>query len=77
MRETHFGPVWFIPGKNRGRYPHCHSIYIDGPGILIDPSSDRERLKQLRERDGVNAIWLSHWHEDHIMDLDLFDDLPF
>jgi glyoxylase-like metal-dependent hydrolase (beta-lactamase superfamily II) len=21
-------------------------------------------------------VWLSHWHEDHIMHLDLFDDLP-
>jgi glyoxylase-like metal-dependent hydrolase (beta-lactamase superfamily II) len=22
-------------------------------------------------------VWLSHWHEDHLMHLDLFDDLPF
>ena len=21
-------------------------------------------------------VWLSHWHEDHFMDLDLFEDLP-
>ena len=21
-------------------------------------------------------VWLSHWHEDHLMHLDLFDDLP-
>jgi glyoxylase-like metal-dependent hydrolase (beta-lactamase superfamily II) len=24
----------------------------------------------------VRAVWLSHWHEDHFMHLDLFDDLP-
>jgi glyoxylase-like metal-dependent hydrolase (beta-lactamase superfamily II) len=76
MEEKHFGPVWFIPGKNGGRYPYCHSIYIEGEGILIDPASDRKRLKQLRDNPGVKRIWLSHWHEDHIMHLDLFDDLP-
>ncbi len=76
MEEKRFGPVWFIPGEGGGRYPFCHSVYIKGPGILIDPASDRNRLMQLREGPGVKAIWLSHWHEDHIMHLDLFEDLP-
>ena len=74
--EKHFGPVWFIPGENYGKYPHCHSIYIEGAGILIDPSSDRERLSRLKGDPGVNEVWLSHSHEDHLMHLDLFDDLP-
>ena len=74
--EKHFGPVWFIPGENRGKYPFCHSVFINGPGILIDPASNRERLKALRREQDVRQIWLSHWHEDHIKDLDLFDDLP-
>jgi hydroxyacylglutathione hydrolase len=76
MEEKHFGPVWFIPGENRGKYPFCHSVYIKGAGVLIDPASDRERLIQLRETSGVKTVWLSHWHEDHFMHLDLFDDLP-
>lgn len=76
MRERSFGPVRFIPGPNRGKYPYCHSVYIEGAGILIDPSSDRERLKRLRDEEGVQAVWLSHWHEDHFMHLDLFDDRP-
>jgi len=59
-----------------GRYPFCHSIYVEGPGILIDPASDRNRLKELRDNPGVKQIWLSHWHEDHITCLDLFEDLP-
>ncbi len=66
----------FIPGKNRGRYPHCHSLYVAEAGVLIDPASDRDRLKRLRQEQGVNQVWLSHWHEDHFKDLDLFDDLP-
>ena len=46
MEERKFGPVWFIPGERNGKYPYCHSLYIEGEGggILIDASSDRERL---------------------------------
>jgi len=40
MEKQHFGPVWFIAGENRGRYPSCHSVYVDGPGVLIDPASN-------------------------------------
>jgi glyoxylase-like metal-dependent hydrolase (beta-lactamase superfamily II) len=76
MEERCFGPIRFIPGENRGKYPFCHSLYIDGEGILIDPASDRDRLKRLRTEDGVKQVWLSHWHEDHFMHLDLFDDVP-
>ncbi len=76
MQETDFGPVRFIPGPNRGNSPHCHSIYIEGAKILIDPSADRERLARLRRSEGVQEVWLSHWHEDHFMHLDLFEDLP-
>lgn len=76
MEETHVGPVWFIPGEQSGKYPFCHSFYVEGPGILIDPASSRERLIQLREDPGIEEIWLTHWHEDHLMHLDLFDDLP-
>ena len=51
-------------------------MYIEGAEILIDPASDRERLIQLRETQRVKRVWLSHWHEDHLMHLDLFDNLP-
>ncbi len=76
MEERNFGPVRFIPGTNNGRYPYCHSIYIEGAGVLIDPASDRERLTRLRDEEGVAAVWLTHWHEDHIAHLDLFEDVP-
>jgi len=44
--------------------------------VLVDPGSDRETLAELKARGGVKSVWLSHWHEDHMMHLDLFDDLP-
>jgi len=76
MKERCFGPIRFIPGENRGKYPFCHSLYIDGAGILIDPASDRNRLKRLYDESGVREVWLSHWHEDHFMHLDLFEEVP-
>ncbi|WP_028314396.1 MBL fold metallo-hydrolase [Desulfatibacillum aliphaticivorans] len=74
--EQTFGPVRFLPGPNRGKYPHCHSLFVEEAGVLIDPASDRERLKELRDQGKVQVVWLTHWHEDHIAHLDLFDDLP-
>lgn len=76
MKEMHFGPIWFIPGPNKGKYPHCHSLYIEGAGILIDPAADRKRLEELREQQKVKIVLLSHAHEDHFTHLDLFDDIP-
>lgn len=74
--EKKFGPIHFIPGENRGKYPFCNSIYIEGAGILIDPASDRARLEALRDGPGVKEVWLTHWHEDHFMHLDLFEERP-
>jgi len=76
MEGWQSGPLRFIPGEMRGAYPHCHSLYIQGAGVLIDPSSDREALMGLRDGPGVESVWLSHWHEDHWMYISLFDDLP-
>lgn len=76
MEDRVFGPIRFLAGENRGRYPFCHSLFIEGAGILIDPASSRERLLRLRAEEEVKMVWLSHWHEDHFMHLDLFDDLP-
>lgn len=76
MKEQCFGPIRFLPGPQKGRYPYCHSLYIEEAGILIDPASDRNRLEDLSRHGGVREVWLSHWHEDHFTHLDLFDDKP-
>ncbi len=73
--ERKFGPVSFIPGSNSGKYPYCNSLYIEADlRVVMDPGSDRKRLQELLESPGVDVAWLSHWHEDHITHLDLFDD---
>jgi len=75
--ERSIGPVRFVPGGNRGKYPFVNSVYVEGAGVLIDPGADRARLQALRDGPGVCEIWLSHWHEDHIASMDLFEDVPF
>jgi hydroxyacylglutathione hydrolase len=75
MEETKFGPVRFIPGDNRGRYPFCHSLFVEGTRkVLIDPASNESALAALREDPGVDEVWLSHYHEDHFLYIDLFGD---
>ncbi|MCP4294010.1 MAG: MBL fold metallo-hydrolase [Proteobacteria bacterium] len=75
-KEKNFGPLRFLPGPNRGRYPYCHSVYIKDAKVIIDPSSDRERLIEIQKTEGIESVWLTHWHEDHLMHLDLFRDSP-
>lgn len=76
MSEKRFGPVRLIPGANAGRYPHSNSVYVDGAGVLIDAGADEVRYRELLAGPGVNEVWLSHWHEDHLAYLDLFEGLP-
>ncbi len=76
MKEQSFGPITFIPGPNKGRYPHCHSIYIEDAGVIIDSASNRDRLIELNNNKLIKMVWLTHWHEDHIMHLNVFNDLP-
>ena len=74
--ERAFGPVRLIPGANKGRYPHSNSVYIEGAGVLIDTGADEARYRALLAGPGIKEVWLSHWHEDHLKYLDLFEGLP-
>jgi glyoxylase-like metal-dependent hydrolase (beta-lactamase superfamily II) len=70
-----FGPIEFIPGKNFGRYPFCHSVYVQADiKVIVDPGSDRDHLRDVASKKGIDCVWLSHAHEDHFKDLDLFMD---
>jgi len=75
MEETQFGKIVFIPGQNDSKYPFCNSLYLRGDRrVVIDPGSDYGRLSSLKEDPGVDAVWLSHYHEDHFIFLNLFSD---
>lgn len=75
MKKKTFGRITFIPGRNGGRYPYCHSLFIDDDvKAVIDPASDEGALLDIREKRGVDVVINSHYHEDHMMYNYLFPD---
>src|SRR3990170_836565 len=65
-----------VEGGKGGRYPYSHSLYVrDGGGILVDCGSDLEEIRRLREREGLSAILLTHYHEDHFLFLREFPEV--
>ncbi|NLA40441.1 MAG: MBL fold metallo-hydrolase [Smithella sp.] len=77
MKDRQFGRVRFICGENGGKYPFNHSLYLQGDKerVVIDPACSLEKLTRLKD-EGVDSVWLSHWHEDHIRYMNLFENYP-
>lgn len=71
--DRRFGSVTVLVGDKNGKYPHGNSLRIDGRDsvAMVDPSlSVVARADEFR--DGVDAIVLSHVHEDHVAGVHLF-----
>lgn len=75
-QEKSFGPVVFLPGVNAANYPNSNSVYVAGAGILVDAGADGRRYRELRAGPGIDELWLSHWHEDHLTHIDALDGIP-
>ncbi len=68
--------IWLIEGEKEGRYPHSHSLYIrDGGGILVDCGSDIDGILRLRKEEGLAAVLMTHYHEDHFLFLHQLPDV--
>lgn len=78
MKDHQLGRLRFIGGENNSKYPYNHSLFIDGGDVcvIIDPACSWEKLARLRDKEGVDMVWLSHWHEDHFHYVYLFGDSP-
>ncbi len=72
--DARFGRIRFVCGDNGGKYPFNHSVYLKGDNarVIIDPSCGLQKLAYLKQKDGVDQVWMSHWHEDHMAFLNLF-----
>ena len=69
--------IWVVEGGKDGRYPYAHSLYVaDGGGILVDAGSDPEEIERLRREDGIAAVVMTHYHEDHFTYLSRLPDTP-
>lgn len=77
MTDCQIGRVRLLYGQKGGRYPFNHSLYLQGDKarVVIDPACCPEKLARL-QGEGVDQVWLSHWHEDHIHYLGLFESCP-
>jgi glyoxylase-like metal-dependent hydrolase (beta-lactamase superfamily II) len=65
MFDFERGPLKFIRG---GKYPHCHTLYIDGAKkAFIDAASQEEILASLGHENPIQILINSHGHEDHFV----------
>ena len=68
--------ILLIEGEKGGRYPHSHSLYLrDGGGILVDCGSDLGAIRRLKAEEGLMAVLLTHYHEDHFLFLHQFPEV--
>ncbi|MBI5966584.1 MAG: MBL fold metallo-hydrolase [Deltaproteobacteria bacterium] len=69
------GAIKFIRG---GRYPFCHSLLVDDQiRMIIDASSDKDKLQSIKDQGPVDYLITSHAHEDHIVFNYLFPESKF
>ncbi len=69
--------IWIVEGGKNGRYPYAHSLYVaDGGGILVDAGSDPVEIERLRTENGIAAVVMTHYHEDHFTFLPRLPDTP-
>lgn len=73
--DVQFGKIRFICGDNGGKYPFNHSVYLEGRDcrVVIDPACGLRKMSDLQQKNAVDQVWLSHWHEDHMAFLCLFE----
>ena len=66
--------IWFVQGKNNGRYVFSNSLFInDEKKVLIDTGMGRFVIKKLIKKFGQPDIILyTHGHEDHVCEKDRF-----
>jgi hydroxyacylglutathione hydrolase len=66
-RPVTFGPITFVPGRNGGRYPYCHSLVVTqgAETWVVDPAADKDYFRELARTRRVTGVFLSHFHEDH------------
>jgi glyoxylase-like metal-dependent hydrolase (beta-lactamase superfamily II) len=74
-----FGPITFVPGRQGGRYPYCHSLVITqgDETWVVDPAADKDYFRELARTRRVSGVFLSHFHEDHQKYNGLFPEARF
>jgi glyoxylase-like metal-dependent hydrolase (beta-lactamase superfamily II) len=74
--DARYGGVTVLGSAEGGRYPCANSLLISGSEVtlLVDPSL--EVTRRGRELGPVDAVVVSHAHEDHVAGLHVFPEVP-
>lgn len=58
--------IFYLPGKNRSRFPYCACLYVKGKNlrILIDAGMGGSHLEPVK-RMGIDVLVMTHCHIDH------------
>ena len=65
--------IYFVEGKNKGRFPFCHSVLVrDKVTALIETGCGREILKEIEAEFAPDRVIYSHGHPDHCAGADIF-----
>jgi glyoxylase-like metal-dependent hydrolase (beta-lactamase superfamily II) len=69
--------IFYVPGKNRSRFPYCACLYLKGKKkrVLIDAGMGGRNLVQVREM-GIDILILTHCHIDHRLTRREIPDVP-
>ena len=69
--------IYYLPGKNKSRFPYCACLYVKGRDlrVLIDAGMGEDGMTAALES-GVDVLILSHCHIDHRLTRPLIPDAP-
>jgi glyoxylase-like metal-dependent hydrolase (beta-lactamase superfamily II) len=58
--------VYYVPGKNKSRFPYCSGLYIKGKKmrVLIDAGMGADQMAAVKQM-GLDLLLLTHCHIDH------------
>jgi ribonuclease/clavin/mitogillin len=69
--------IFYIPGKNKSRFPYCACLYVKGQNmrVLIDAGMGASNLVPVK-KSGIDILILTHCHIDHRMTRREIPDVP-
>jgi glyoxylase-like metal-dependent hydrolase (beta-lactamase superfamily II) len=69
--------IYYLPGKNKSRFPYCACLYIKGKDkrVLIDAGMGPENMAPVKKM-GIDLLILTHCHIDHRLTRTEIPDVP-